>query len=52
MQTAGVSYCGHFFQDGLFYHYASGTNWPGMSTEFHQRKTEILNNYLDSILND
>lgn len=39
-----------FFERTTFFHYRGGTNWDNQTKEFHNRKTDLLNTYIESIL--
>lgn len=39
-----------FFVHGTFLHYRGGTNWNGKSPEYHQQKTNILQNFIAQIM--
>lgn len=39
-----------FFINGTFFHYRSGSNWDHRTKEFHETKTRLFNDYLQSIL--
>lgn len=39
-----------FYMNNCFMHYRAGTNWDYQSQEYHNHKTRILNEYIDSIL--
>jgi hypothetical protein len=39
-----------FFLDYTFVHYRSGSNWDKKSFEYHEKKTRILNTFINTIL--
>lgn len=41
-----------FLADRTFLHYRSGTNWDRRSVEFHQKKSVLLNEYIEQILSE
>jgi hypothetical protein len=48
---SGVYNC-DFLMHNTFLHYRGGTNWDGQTPEYHQRKTELFNRYINTILHD
>lgn len=38
------------FEKKTFFHYRAGTNWNNQTPEYHKKKTEALNNYINAIL--
>ena len=41
-----------FFHNNTFLHYRAGTNWEGEQEEYHRQKTEALNVYIQTILEE
>ena len=41
-----------FLNDRIFFHYRGGSNWDGQSEDYHKKKTKILYDYINSILQD
>lgn len=40
-----------FHSDNHFLHYCAGGNWDNLSKTYHVRKTQVLNKFIDAILN-
>lgn len=41
-----------FMENGTFLHYRAGTNWDQKSSNFHNRKTALLNKYMEHVLSE
>jgi hypothetical protein len=41
-----------FFLDYSFFHYRGGGNWDHKSSDYHDKKTSILNEFINQILKD
>jgi hypothetical protein len=48
----GGSTNSEFYLDSYFFHYRCGSNWDGKSHEYHLRKTQFFNQYINAILNE
>ncbi len=48
----GGSTNSEFYLNAHFFHYRCGSNWDGQSREYHLRKTQFFNQYINAILNE
>ena len=43
---------GEFFHNGTFFHYSGGTNWDHKSPKYHKTKSELVKEYMETILEE